>query len=81
MQWVSVEQSILIGLFHEADFFVSLTREPDLTAAVGMCVRNMNKEDMEKCGDLMRSILQGVTSMLCDVVFWVYVQYLILMKL
>lgn len=43
---------------------MSLTRELDLTAAIGICVRSMDKEDMDKCGDLMRSILQGVTSML-----------------
>ena len=33
-----------------------------MTAAVGICVRTMNKGEMEKCGNLMHSILQGVTS-------------------
>jgi hypothetical protein len=33
----------------------------DLTAAVGMCVRAMDKEDMEHCDNLMKSLLEGVS--------------------
>ncbi|KAG0631011.1 hypothetical protein M758_1G220500 [Ceratodon purpureus] len=42
----------------------SLPKQAYMTAAVGICVRSMNKEDLDKCGDLMRSILQGVTNRL-----------------
>ncbi|XP_024364658.1 uncharacterized protein [Physcomitrium patens] len=42
----------------------SLPKQAYLTAAVGICVRRMDKEDMDKCGELMRFILQGVTNRL-----------------
>jgi hypothetical protein len=39
----------------------------DLTAAVGMCVRAMDKEDMEHCDNLMKSLLEGVSCKLQEI--------------
>ncbi|CAM6043737.1 unnamed protein product [Sphagnum compactum] len=38
-----------------------ILKQAYLTAAVGMCVRAMDKEDMEHCDNLMKSLLEGVS--------------------
>lgn len=42
-------------------FLFPVTDIADITAALGLCLENMSKEELDRTKDVMHSILQGVS--------------------
>jgi len=53
----------LIELWAKRDFVqqASMSQQAYISAAVGLSVQKMTKKDLESCGDLLHSLLQGVS--------------------